>query len=269
MESISMAISVTALYRYPVKSAGSTVLAEADVTPRGFAHDRRWMVIDFDGKFITQRTHPRLALVTVDVTVSGLVLGLGSETVCLVRLPEAISRLQVTVWNDVVEALDAGEAPAAWLTRLLGTPCRLVYMAESTRRRVDPAYGAPEDVVSFADAYPVLVTTEASLAELNGRIEHPVSMARFRPNIVLDGAIPYEEDTWRVVQIGEVRFRLVKPCARCAIITLDAEAGVFQKEPLRTLATYRQRNGKVYFGQNAIPDGIGRISIGDTVRVLE
>lgn len=263
-----MQLHVKALYRYPVKSAGATTLAEADVTPRGFAHDRRWMIVDDAGQFITQRTHPRLARVLVDVVAFGLQLGIAGEPPCPVEPVEDAPSMQVTIWEDDVEAVDAGEEPAAWLSRVLGTSCRLVYMPETTRRPVDPAYGAPHDVVSFADAYPVLLTTEASLAEVNGRLDQPVSMARFRPNIVLNGAIPFEEDAWRVVRIGEVRFRLVKPCARCAIVTLDVAAGEFRKEPLHTLATYRRRDGKVYFGQNGIPDGIGRIRVGDTVEVL-
>ncbi len=263
-----MALFVTALYHYPIKSAGAIALSEAEITPRGIEHDRRWMVVDSEGRFLTQRSHPRLARVAVFVRLDGLRMETEGEAPCSVSTISTDAPRQVVVWDDVVEAVDAGDAPADWLSRVLGAPCRLMYMPDSSRRRVDPAYGAPGDVVSFADGYPVLLTTEASLTELNTRLHQPVPMARFRPNVVLNGILPYEDDAWRLLEIGEVRFRLVKSCARCVITTLDPEAGVFQKEPLRTLATYRRRNGKVFFGQNLIPDGVGRIRVGDPVRVL-
>ena len=176
----------------------------------------------------------------------------------------------VTVWRDTVPAHEAGERAAAWLTAFLGTPCRLVRMPESTERAVNPAFGEPGDVVSFADGYPFLLIGQASLDDLNARLASPLPMRRFRPNLVVAGAESFAEDTWKRVQIGHIVFRVVKPCARCTIPTVDPEAGVFAgKEPLRTLATFRKFGSKVFFGQNLIAQGTGALRVGDPVAILE
>ncbi|MCB1454678.1 MAG: MOSC domain-containing protein [Rhizobiaceae bacterium] len=265
------AMHVSMLYRYPLKSAGAEALEATWVAARGFTSDRRWLIVDENGRFITQREQPRLVYVSVERAQDDASIRLSVDGMpdCLISPPgEDGAQRPVVIWDDRVEAVDAGDAAAAWLSAYLETPCRLVYMHDAVRREVDMKYGRPGDVVSFADGYPVLLTTEASLADLNGRLESPIPMRRFRPNIVIDGADAYAEDGWREIRIGEVTFRVVKPCARCVMITLDPDAGVFQKEPLRTLAGYRRDGNKVFFGQNLIPSNEGMIRVGEPVEVL-
>ncbi|MEZ4700873.1 MAG: MOSC domain-containing protein [Rhodothermales bacterium] len=265
-----MPLRVTSLHRYPVKSAGAETLAEARVTFRGFAQDRRWMIVDSEGAFITQREQPRLLYVEVESDGGGAItFRVDGKPSCRVEPPgEDTARRSVVVWDDRVEAVDAGEEAARWLSDYLGAAFRLVHMPDSSRRAVDPRYGQAGDIVSFADGYPILLLTEGSLADLNGRLDQAIPMARFRPNIVVGGAEPYAEDGWREIRIGDVTLRVVKPCARCVMVTLDPVAGVFQKEPLRTLAGYRRDGNKVLFGQNLIPSNEGLIRAGDPVEVI-
>lgn len=262
---------LTALHIYPLKSAAGLALSHADVEARGLANDRRWMVTDAAGAFLTQRTFPKLALVRVRLTGEGLRLEAPGQEPLDVPVPVPVDgvRMRVQVWNDAVEAAVAGAASAAWLSACLGTDARLVYMPEESIRPVDPAYGRPGEHVSFADAYPLLLATQASLDDLNARLEVPVPMNRFRPNVVVTGTAPFEEDGWRRIRIGAMHFRAVKPCARCVTTTVDQETGAAGKEPLRTLARFRKRNGKVLFGQNLIPEGPGTLRVGDPVEVLE
>jgi uncharacterized protein YcbX len=169
----------------------------------------------------------------------------------------------VAIWKDQCVAVAAGAEADAWFTALLGTPCRLVTMPSSTVRQVDLGYAEPGDPVGFADGFPFLLISQGSLDELNRRLEHPVPMDRFRPNIVVDGCEPHAEDGWSRVTIGEISFRVVKPCARCVITTTDQQTGERGREPLRTLATYRRVGNKVLFGQNLIHDGVGAVRVGD------
>jgi hypothetical protein len=224
------------------------------------------MVVDPEGTFLTLRTHPGLAQVTVIQEGEGLRVATERHGEC--QIPYVGSnapRRRVEVWGDGVEARDAGEPAAAWFGAVLGIPCRLVYMPDTSIRPVDPAYGAAGDQVSFADGYPLLLASMASLAALNGRLERPVPMSRFRPNIVIEGADAFAEDGWKGIRIGEVRLRIVKPCARCVAITLDPATGSFDKEPLRTLSHFRRRGNEVLFAQNAIPDSGGWIRMDDLV----
>ena len=175
------------------------------------------------------------------------------------------------IWDDTCDALSLGDDASAFFGALLGMKCTLVYMPESSRRQVDLAYAAPGDLASFADAYPLLLTSTSSLADLNARVATagtPVPMDRFRPNIVIDDAPPFAEDTWQRVTLGTLAARVVKPCERCAVTTVDQESGAKGVEPLKTLATFRKKNNLVLFGQNLIPDGDGELRIGDAVAVL-
>lgn len=266
----SPSLTCSALHLYPLKSAAGIAPAEASVEWRGLVGDRRWMLVDETGQFVTQRQEPRLALLQVEPVDEGLVLAGPGAQARRVGWPEPTAPiLRVRVWGDAVSVLAADASVGAWLSDWLGRSVRLVYMPDSVRRPVDPAYGREGDVVSFADGYPLLLTTEASLADLNGRAEEVVPMNRFRPNVVIRGGGAYEEDRWRRIRIGPVVFRVVKPCARCVITTIDQESARPGKEPLRTLATYRRsERGKVCFGQNLIPDSVGTIRVGDPVEVL-
>lgn len=260
------AIVVTELHLYPIKGTHGIAVERAEVGDRGFVRDRRFVVTDLNGKFLTQRTLPRMALVTTQL--DGEVLRLRAPGMPPLALPiapvDGAPRI-VEVWRDRCDArLVSGEA-SAWLTQFLATPCELVYMPDDSLRPVDPDY-APGARVSFADGFPFLLASEQSLAEL-ARRGADVPMSRFRPNLVIAGAPPFAEDAWRAIRIGEVRFRVVKPCARCVVTTIDQETAVATHEPLRTLATFRRRDGNVLFGQNLVHDGPGVVRVGDLVTV--
>lgn len=261
---------VTGLYVYPLKSARGVPLREAALDEFGIEGDRRWCLMGADGRVITQRDCPVLA--TLDVTPSGQGLELRAAGRPPVRVlpPEPDAKmLPVDVWADRTEGLAAGARADAWLERFLGRPCRLLYMPARVRRQVSLSYGRPGDRVGFADGYPLLLTSEASLAELNRRLEAAVPMDRFRPNLVVDAGAPFAEDDWARIRIGDTEFRVVKSCARCVVTTTDQRTGDRGKEPLRTLATFRLVEGRVLFGQNLIHDGAGPVRVGDRVEVLE
>jgi len=175
---------------------------------------------------------------------------------------------RVQIWEDSVDAIDTGDEAALWFASMMGCSCRLVYMPDDAHRLADSRYARQESLVSFADAFPVLLLSQASLDELNTRLPEPVTMDRFRPNLVIGGCSPYEEDTWERIQIGQTYFHVAKPCARCTVPTVDQETGKRGVEPLRTLNSYRTSNGKVYFGQNLIHDGDGNLKVGDPVSVV-
>lgn len=259
-------ISVAGLYVYPVKGCRGISVSAAAVEERGFALDRQWMVVDAAGRFLSQRTHPGLAGVAPRLDRERLLLEAEGRSPLEIPLAEPERpRCEVEIWGERVEALSEGEEALNWFGDLLGEPVRLVRMPAGVRRRVDPRRARLEDQVGFADGYPFLLVSASSLADLNLRLPHPVGIDRFRANIVVEGSLPYEEDDWNAVRIGEVGFRAVKPCARCVVVTTDQRSGERDPEPLRTLATYRSVDGKVLFGQNLIHDGRGRIRVGDAV----
>ena len=261
-------IRVTGLFRYPIKSCAGISLDSAALDHRGIEYDRRWMVADAMGVFRTQRELPRMAL--IHPRVSGDSLTLTAEGMPDLSLPLTShgSRLTVGVWNDEVEAIDQGEATADWLTRFLAEPLRLVRFDDAQDRRVEQKYAVrPDDQVGFADAYPLLIGNEASLAELNTRLSEPLPMKRFRPNIVVTGAEPYAEDRWGRLRVGDVAIAVVKPCARCAVTTVNPDTAEKGKEPLSTLAGYRRAAGGVMFCENAIHLSNGILRVGDEVTV--
>lgn len=262
--------AVSRLFVYPIKSLGGMELEAAEVEARGFRHDRRWMLVDEGGVFLSQRRLQRMALARAGIEGERLVVEApGMPPLELPLRPEpGGGAVQVSVLGDEVEAVTCGGEADRWFARFLGAPCRLVHMPDETERAVDPRYAAAGDRVGFADGFPFLVLSEASLDDLNARLPEPVPVDRFRPSIVVGGCEPYAEDRWRRVIVGGVGFRVVKPCSRCAITTVDQESGEGGKEPLRTLATYRKAGGEVFFGQNAIPDGTGPLRAGDFVEVV-
>ncbi|MFN0145392.1 MAG: MOSC domain-containing protein [Dehalococcoidia bacterium] len=266
-----MAIRVTALNVYPVKSCAGLAVSEGVVDRRGFEGDREYMVVDPNGLFVTQREVPRLALVALEFVNSGLSFRAPGINPLPLSATDDGSRRRVVVWRSQCEAVDQGDVAAEWLSGFLGVPVRLVRMADDFSRKVDSDYALrPEDETGFSDGYPFLLLGEASLADLNSRLSVPVDMRRFRPNIVVSGAPPYAEDGWRRIRIGEVEFGVVKPCARCVITTTDQDTAERGREPLATLATYRNVPGRgVLFGQNLIHMGRGQMRVGDAVEVLE
>jgi uncharacterized protein len=240
------------------------------VDPFGLTHDRRWMVVDQRGHLVTQRTHPRLALVRPSLHPDRLMLEAPGATALELPLrPSSAVRVRVTVWDDTCEAAWLGSDPAHWLTEVLGStsPCDLVYMPESTVRPVDPAYAPAGMRVSFADGFPFLLISEESLADINARLARPLPMNRFRPNLVIAGSEPFIEDRLGHFEIGGIRFQAVKPCARCMVTTTDQETAARGVEPLRTLARFRRVDGEVMFGQNVVHFGTGRLTVGAPVLV--
>ncbi len=257
---------------FPVKSLGGIGVARWPLDRFGLYLDRRWMVVDAQGRFLTQRQHPQMALVRPRLDGERLTLtcfGLPDHHVPAPD-PEA-PRVPVRVWEDEVAAVHLSAETDAWLAQAIGVPdCRLVWFPEDAVRPVDPRFAGPEDRTAFSDGFPLLLIGEGSLDDLNARLEAPLPMRRFRPNLVVQGAPPYAEDHWRRIRIGEVVLRVVKPCSRCVVTTVDPDTGEARgPEPLRTLAGYRQRDGKVFFGQNLIHETQGVLRVGDPVTVLE
>jgi len=259
---------VSALYVYPIKSCRGIRVAEGSVVARGFASDRRWMLIDSSGVFVTQREQPKLCLVEIQLDASRLRLiapGCEPLTVPLTLAHGALRK--VRIWQDETLGHVHPEA-GTWFSKYLGAPHELVYMPDSARRAVNPERARPGDIVSFADGYPFLLISEASLADLNTRLEQPLSMDRFRPNIVISGTEPYAEDDYTHVRLGEISFRCPKRCERCVVTTLDPETSQGGKEPLRTLAQYRLAEQKVWFGMNLVHDHTGTLRVGDAVVLM-
>ena len=270
-----MTMRIVGLHRYPVKSLGGQTLEQAMVEPRGLAGDRRWMMVTPEGRFLTRRELPAMAHVSADWTGSGIVLSHRDGRQLAVSEPLTGTTLPVRIWGDAVQGHDAGDAVAEWLSAVFGCAVRLVHMPDSVVRPVDRDFARDGDQVSFADGFPLLVTTVESLDALNARLANPVSMARFRPNLVIAGApAAFAEDGWQSLRIGAVTLRVAKPCTRCIMTTQDPDSGevVEKMEPLRTLkAMGRVLPGprpEPVFGQNAIPDGVGMIAVGDPVAVL-
>jgi uncharacterized protein YcbX len=263
---------LSALYLYPVKSCAPLAVSDAAVEPRGLAGDRRWMVVDGNGRFVTGREQPRLVLVRAQFDGDAVRLAApGRPPLRLEPPPADAPRLAVQVWRSQVDAAAATAQADDWISDHLGIPCRFAFMDAEAVRPVDANYGRDGDEVSFADGFPMLLIGEGSLAGLNARLARPVSMQRFRPNLVVGGTEAHVEDGWHRLRIGTVEFERVKSCSRCVFTTVDPDTGARDAdgEPLRTLTTYRRMAGGVLFGQNLIPRSAGMLRCGDVVEILE
>jgi MOSC domain-containing protein len=263
---------VAEIRRYPVKGLRGHSLKAAAVERIGLAGDRRWMIVDASGKFLSQRQYPKLAQIEAAPAQNGVTLRHAALGALSVDFPGESAPLEsVVIWRDTVKARVATLA-SDYFSTFLGRPVRLVHLHDEAARPINPDYGRAEDRVSFADGFPLLVVSTASLDDLNWRLGAPIQMDRFRANLVIEGASAWAEDTWRRIRIGTLTMRLVKPCARCAIPTLDPLSGerLDGDEPLQMLARFRRgSHGEIFFGQNVIPDGVGRIAVGDKVDVIE
>ncbi|MFI2027704.1 MOSC domain-containing protein [Streptomyces buecherae] len=271
---------LSAVHVYPVKSVGGCALGEAAVEPWGLAGDRRWLLVKPDGTFLTQRHLPRMALGTAEpLPDGGIALSAAGLEPLTVPVPDPRTHRvsTVRVFQDPVELVWTEGAGSAWFSELLGREVFLAHLDDPARRRpINPRYARPGETVSLADSMPFLVTTTASLADLNSLIargdhahEGPLPMNRFRPNLVVDGVEPWAEDGWRKLLIGDVAFRVAKPSSRCVITTTDQRTAERGKEPLRTLAQHHRIDNKVVFGQNLIPEHTGTVRVGDPVKILE
>lgn len=248
-------LALTEIWIYPIKSLGGIRLKKAKVLEKGLAYDRRWMLVDEEGKFLTQRIHPEMALFKLTISNEQLTIThtqkLSKHSILL--NPSRVNESkEVTIWDDTVKAFEVSEESSRWFSEMLSIPCTLVYFPEENIRAVDPRFASKQENVSLADGYPFLIIGEASLADLNNRMEVALPMNRFRPNFVFSGGKAFEEDEWKEFVIGTNRFLGVKPCARCVLTTIDQESAEKGIEPLRTLATYRKRDNKIYFGQNLL-----------------
>lgn len=263
-----MTITVSQLNVFPVKGLKGIALDSALATERGLAHDRRFMVVDPRGEFLTQREVPRMATVWTEISGGELRLAAPDhDEIALPLEPTEGAPLTVEVWNSTCKAIAPSQEADEWLTTYLRRACRLVYMPDSTQRPSNPRYGGAGPIVGFADGYAFLVVSEASLEDLNGRLAYAVTMDRFRANIVVKGASAFGEDHWKEFGAGEAILRMAKPCGRCEVTTTDQSTGeVIGPEPLATLAGYRMsQEFGVKFGMNAVTVRAGWIRVGDTV----
>lgn len=267
-------MNVSELWRYPVKSARGERLRSADVEPWGLARDRRWMVVDEGGSAITSRVRPELILTVPTIADQQLTLAHPSAGTVTVAMYEGRS-VSVDVWGNGLIATHLSGADE-FVTAIAGRPARLVYLADPTQRRPNPRYSEETDRVTFADAYPVGLASTASLAALNDWIvegprpdEGSIPIHRFRPNIVVADAPPWDEDRWRRLRIGSMTFRAVKASSRCVLTTIDPGTAGKNNEPISSLANHRRFDGKIWFAINLIPDAPGTIAEGDEIEVLD
>lgn len=266
-------MKLSGLHIYPLKSGAGISLQVSEVESRGLNLDRRWLVVDEVGRFMTARKHPRMVLIQAQPQRDGaLFLSADSQTGLQVAPCDGAQAVEdVTIWKDECGGVYLSPEADRWLSDFLEVPCRLVYMPDEVERAVDQDYAQEGDIVSFADGYPLLLTTKASLADLNGRSTKPIEMIRFRPNLVVDGCEAFAEDNWKRIRIGAVEFECSRPCSRCVLTTVDPATGIKNAdgEPLTTLKTFRREGDGVLFGVNLIPRSAGEIRVCDTVEVLD
>lgn len=266
-------ITVSNLTYYPIKACRGFDVTESRVEHMGLANDRRMMVVTPEGEFLTQREHPKLALITPTLSGGSVTLSAPNFDSLQFQIQKSGTSLLVDIWKSKgVSAIDQGDKTAGWLSDWLGVPVRLVHVDERFKRKLNSDYAvSDEDHTGFADGYPILVISEESLADLNSRLgaSRSVPMNRFRPNLVVKGCEPFAEDGWKRIRIGGIEMAIVKPCPRCVVTTIDKETLEKNKEPLKTLNAYRKQQGGAMFGMNVIPLGEGEIRVGMSVEVME
>ena len=254
---------------YPIKSLGGITLQSATVEERGLQYDRRWMLVDDQNMFITQRLHPKMALLKVEMKNDLLTIKHKQNNLSPLTVqpfPYGADEINVQIWKDNVTALKYNHDVNDWFKEAIGFTCCLVYMPDSTKRKVDPEF-ANNKMVGFADSHPFLIIGEESLNDLNNRLEKPLPMNRFRSNFVFSGGKPFDEDNWKTIKIGNMVFHSTKPCSRCVITTTNQDTGIKSNEPLTTLSTFREKNGKVLFGMNLVGEGTGKVNVGGEITI--
>ncbi len=264
------AITLSAIYIYPVKSFSGIAVDAWEVDGKGLKLDRKWMLVDREHQFLSQRRLPQMVQVETRIVADSLQLsapGMGSISLPLTERQGPV--ISTTIWKDSCPATLVSDEVDQWLSDFLKTPCHLVFQADETVRQVDQNYASPGDKTNFTDGFPFLIIAENSLAALNRKMPTPLPMSRFRPNLVISGCDSFAEDTWRRISIGAITFRLPKPSGRCPVTTIDAQTARYGKEPLKTLSRFRKLGNKVYFGQNAIHEQPGILRIGDKILIGE
>lgn len=265
-------LQVSQLYIYPIKSLGGIALTAVNITDRGFKHDRRWMLVDDQGRFISQREVAAMALLKVKLTANGLQVYHQHESTGILSIPFAPYNnhsIPVTIWDSSCEAVLVSKEADEWFSKKLDLSCRLVYMTDETTISIDERYNINNSINSFSDGYPILMISQASLNDFNSKTTETITMDRFRPNLVFTGGDAFIENRMKNFEINGLKFYGVKPCARCVVTTINQSTANKGKEPLRTLATYRNTNNKIYFGENVIASNIGQINIGDAINILQ
>lgn len=263
-------LQLSEIWIYPIKSLGGIRVEQAKVLQKGLEYDRRWMLVDENGMFMTQRTSPALALFKLNIEGNELRIfhSTMSTVHCTPLLPiSAESESDVIIWNDTVRGVEVNKETSAWFSDSLGLKCKLIYFPEKNQRPVDPDFSIQNEQVSLADAYPFLIIGQSTLDHLNTKLEVKLPMNRFRPNFVFTGGVPHVEDSWRNFTIGKNRFVGIKPCARCVLPNVNQETAEKGVEPLRTLTTYRKKENKVLFGQNLLAVDHLEVRQGDMIMV--
>jgi uncharacterized protein YcbX len=256
------------LYIYPVKSLAGIRVTSWQVVATGFEYDRKWMLIDADRQFLSQRRLPKMTLIKTALTENTLTLSAsGMDDLRLSLEPTTGDIINSTIWHDQVDTITVSAEADAWFSCFLNVECRLVYQPDTAIRPVNPDFANREDQTALSDGFPFLLISENSLVALNQAMQLNLAITRFRPNLVVSGCDAYDEDFWRQITIGNIGFRLPKPCSRCSVPTIDPATGKTGKEPLTTLNRIRKWQNKVYFGQNALHDGLGVLSVGDSVQI--
>lgn len=271
-DKINQMISISALYIYPIKSLGGLAIKTGKLTDRGLEHDRRFMLIDWENKFITQRECSKMALLQTNIENETLIVSEkynSNNKISFSLSPVGNKIITVRIWDDVCEAMLLPDAISFWFSTVLEIDCRLVYMNETSIRLADTKYVKLENRISLSDAYPLTIISESSLNDLNRKLNDNLLMNRFRPNIVIKGSNAHQEDTFKKIIINGLTFYGVKLLARCPIITIDQHTSLRGKEPLQILSKYRKKNNKVFFGNNFIYETLGNISVGDEIIIQE
>ncbi len=260
--------TLSGIFIYPVKSLAGIQVTCWPVVETGLKHDRQWMLIDNQRNFLSQRTLPRMALIHTAVSERQLTLSApGMDRLCLELEPANGDTIHSTIWHDQVDAMAVSTEADQWFSRFLHIECRLVFLPKTSVRAVNPDYARADDQCALSDGFPFLLLSESSMAALNHAMQIELTVNRFRPNLVVSGCDSFAEDFWREINIGSIGFRLPKPCARCSVPTIDPLTGETGKEPLTTLNRLRKWQNKVYFGQNALHNNGGVLSVGDTVEI--
>lgn len=264
-------IKIQDIYIYPVKSLGGIRLEKTVLEERGLQHDRRWMLVDENNRFLSQREMAQLALFKLSKNISGFKISYKQEEDLAFNLPVQMDQgetINVNVWDDICPAIEY-RAGSNWFSKKIEKKCKLVYMPDTSNRFVDHEYAHNNEIVSFSDGYPLLLIGQESLEDLNNRLQHPISMERFRPNLVSTGGKAFEEDSWKEIRINDIEIKIAKPCARCVIPSINPLTAEIEKEPNATLAGFRKRDNKIYFGQNLLHKNEGVITCGDELKIIE
>lgn len=263
--------SISQLFIYPVKSLGGIEVSVAQLSDRGLQYDRRWMLVDADNRFLTQREYPEMCLLKTMLENDQLIIYYKNnlaDKLVLPLQPAITDTITVKVWEYECEAQWVSVVADEWFSNKLAFPCRLVYMPDNEKRKVDERYAQNNEITSFSDGYPLLLIGQASLDDLNKRLATPLPINRFRPNIVFTGGMPYAEDIMAHLVINRIDLYGVKLCSRCVLTTIDQTNANKSTEPLKTLAGYRMANNKIYFGQNVLFKQTGQLKVGDPIDVI-